>query len=469
MAEQEGKNIMGKSLSDQNFQHQLQARFAVIRVLRATVILGSAGAQELQKLYKQIVFPSIQRRDQKPRMRTSLCLFAFLACFAAQSFCAFVADPCANCVHNSRCDASNTCVCETGFDGDGNFLCYQKQDYHVCKIMSDPTMETFAGEKLLLETFGSARFAELTTGRRTGAGENGVCRFSSTAFTERIRGKIFTKGVTFELLQEDMLGQEVYLEVAVKAEVVEGRYRYAIKSRQSKGVELEHQAYISPDPSSGDEQMITIPRDNCDIVFRLFQGQVLSVNLACCGIRLGVRPFHPVYKESIPGLWIMVKKIFHPRFPFWQPGQQPLCLSPDSSVYNIQDVKDQTGLSDTRSAMSFQALTNPGRHFDTTPDDQRHLADVLKDCTPERLQLFYDESGFILDSPLFINCISGHSLGQDSIVGFLLHAARYYCYGWRWACRCAKQMVLDRCDRVLSDPARFPRVAAFMRQTCDAL
>ena len=177
----------------------------------------------------------------------------------------------------------------------------------------------------------------------------------------------------------------------------------------------------------------------------------------------------PTSLLRLPGMWIMVKKIFHPRFPFWEPGQQPLCLNADPTMYNVKDVVEETGLSDTRSAMSFHALTNPGRHFDTTPDDQRHLAEVLKNCPADKLQNFYDQSGFVLDSPLFINCISGHSQGQDSIVGLLLHTARYYCNGYRWACRCAKQMVLDRCERVLSDPARFPRVAAFMRETCEGM
>lgn len=395
-------------------------------------------------------------------------ILSLAACVATVSSSPFVFGACGNCVHNSKCE-NDQCACEDGFSGDGNFLCYKPEDVHVCKIMSDPTMETFAGEKLLLETFGSLNFAELSTGRRTGSTESGVCRLSSTAWTERILGKIFTKGVTFELIQEDLMGQEVYLEVSIKAEVEEGQYRYDVKTRQSRDSELEHQTYISPEEGPRNLQTITIPRDNCDIVFRLFQGNVLSVNLECCGIRIGLRPFHPVYKESIPGLWVMVKKIFHPRFPFWEPGQQPLCLNADPTIYNIKDVIDETGLSDTRSAMSYQALTNPGRHFDTTPDDQRHLAEVLKDCPADRLQMFYDESGFVLDSPLFINCISGHSQGQDNIVGLLLHTARYYCYGWRWACRCAKQMVLDRCDRVLSNPARFPRVAAFMRQTCEAL
>ncbi|GFR58088.1 hypothetical protein ElyMa_003473000, partial [Elysia marginata] len=126
-------------------------------------------------------------------------------------------------------------------------------------MMSDPTMQTFAGENLLLETFGSLNFAQLSTGRRTGSTESGVCRFSSTAWTERILGKIFTKGFTFELTQEDLMGQEVYLEISVRAEVVEGQYRYAVKSRQSKDAELEHQAYISPEVSPRNQQTITIP------------------------------------------------------------------------------------------------------------------------------------------------------------------------------------------------------------------
>ncbi|XP_059174690.1 uncharacterized protein LOC131954888 [Physella acuta] len=346
---------------------------------------------------------------------------------------------CNSCAANTHC-VNNKCLCLAGHLGNPYFHCYHNNNAY-CSITYDPVVRTFGGERLSVNGLLSSYVAEVRTNRV--ALWSGHCNLALWAMTERVKGKSYINEVQLRLTQTDALKNQHFYELRILTSALNGKFSWSVEYRLQDRGSFVHLHTFKNELLSIRFKIILI--NSCTIKFTLMDSHILKVEIICCGILFGIRPFNPAEPKVIPGIFLEVTKTHQPTFDRWSNTQQPLCL--DTDGYAARNISMETGITNQKKAMTLLGLMNGGPlDFFGAAKNLLQLTTSLKRCSFSILnKLSVSIWWSIFNHPPLKSCVCGSRSGWDGYVDFLLLVLDWCCHGVSSSCRSAQNVLKERC------------------------
>lgn len=382
-------------------------------------------------------------------MATANFLAVCIWVFAAQLIPGAVATcnvtcECDKCAFNTIC-VNGSCKCKENFTGNPYFHCHAINNL-FCSISSDPKVRPFTGPSYDANIMGSTRMAELRTTRTD---NNQFCELTLFAFTERELGKLYVKDAEYQIKVPNPLAPSRNSSLVVRLT--------AMKRNNATTWTLRNnfRGYV-PDLINGN---FSVTIFNCRIQYFLCPSRLLAINITCCGIFIGFRPFMTKQVKDMPGIFVEVQSSNNLRFN-WQATNEPLCFG--AGPFNISNVMAATGISDPTKAGTYLALTNGLPTSGGQPENQQQTAVDLKFCNRTRRELVLNNEWFAFSDAKLIKCVSV-SEGLNDLFLFIRWILNWRCINSVQRCNNAKDQITANCD---SRVKTHPLVASFLSRNC---
>ncbi|CAL1544299.1 unnamed protein product [Lymnaea stagnalis] len=354
---------------------------------------------------------------------------------------------CNNCGFNTVC-VNGSCQCKANYTGNPYFHCYDVDNLY-CSISSDPRVRPFNGPSYNANIMGSTRMASLRTTR---SDANQSCELTLFTYTERVEGKLYVKDAQYQIKVPSPSNPTRNSSLVVQITAVKRNNvtTWTIKNNL--------QGFI-PQIITGN---FTVTVFNCRIQYYLCPSRLLAINISCCGIFIGFRPFMTKDTKDMPGIFVEVESANKPLFDTWEPTNEPLCLG--SEFFDILRVMNVTGISDPTKAGTYLALTNGLPASGGEPENQPQTSADLKFCNAARRLLVLDYEWFALSDAKLINCVSVNE-GLDDLFLFIRWILNWRCTNSVLRCNDAKNQILTNCGpNVINQPA----VSDFLNRNCSS-
>ncbi|KAH9496639.1 hypothetical protein Btru_009911 [Bulinus truncatus] len=320
------------------------------------------------------------------------------------------ASECDRCSVNAEC-VKNTCQCRYGYIGNPLFACHPGNS-SFCSIISDPRVDMFDKGHYSGEMIADVLAADVTSVRG-----KGKCRLTVWTFLNRNEGKMFVSEIQFKLLYTVNYAV-AKTTIKIIASVEYGAYVFRVYS--SEGYGFVYKFTVSSDDTAYPR---SISVQQCKINFLSTCSGLLTVDINCCGVQLGLRPHSPESPSVIPGFFIDIDGTFHPEFP-QSYSTAPLCLY-DNQV-NLTRI---TGFKDDVDSLVYLALTNSQMQppFSNMPPKLPVLRSTLRKCCRAEKRRFIRFFQDVLSDPPLVRAVSHGIPGLSELVKFLSLVLNYLC------------------------------------------
>ncbi|GFR71079.1 hypothetical protein ElyMa_005669500 [Elysia marginata] len=398
-------------------------------------------------------------------MKELVLLLMFVACglTSGQNLPTF--HRCNWCGVNAVCQANSFCRCPPGWLGNPYFLCYLSSVYDVCQICDDPVLTTQNNDNVAVSYFNGTFLVDQAERLR-----NRFCRVRVFESRERVKGKSVPRCIRVRIDLKTANGRPICsfaFKVFATADM-NGNIQWRVETGQANpagdNVVIQRNPWGTLD--NNNRRRRTLRLCNCPVLFQVTRGNILNIRITCCRHMIGIRPFVKKLDWLKTGVFIKSPRR-NPQSlpPGTLPRTLPLCLKPGVSV---SSVTERLGLISRRHAMSFLALTNLPDNLASESSARTAMTEALFRCTPEELQNLFEDTDFIINSAPFIREISGDIAGYETMMQMVRYAAEWFCDGNADSCRAILSAIEDDASGLVNNPAKYPKVAAFVARNCTA-
>ncbi|RUS69289.1 hypothetical protein EGW08_022948 [Elysia chlorotica] len=365
------------------------------------------------------------------------------------------------CGIGARCINNRFCRCLPSYIGDAYFLCWRPEQHDVCQVIDDPVLTTENNEAVSLAYLDKAYLVDKLV-RGNG---NRKCRIRITETRQRKKGKSLPNSIRVRLdLMKLNRNPICSLEFKLIAEAnALGDLKWKIESVVTlpggEGVTMQRKPWrVMEDIEKKEHVLFSC---NCPVYFKVTKGKILQVRIPCCGHFLGFRPQVRKLGWLKAGFFLRSRKespMTLPPGPL--PETFPLCLRPG---YSVSDVASRLGLTNTRHAMSYLALTNlPDEDLDGSAV-RTAMVNALRTCPAPKLRTLMYAADFLYSNAPFIREASGSTPGYGNIMDLLKKAADWFCDSNVSSC----QSILDTINTVARGiVSNRPSLDAFVTNNC---
>ncbi|KAH9496638.1 hypothetical protein Btru_009910 [Bulinus truncatus] len=349
-------------------------------------------------------------------------------------------EQCQRCGCNTDC-VNDVCFCKEGYTGNPYFMCYSTND-SFCSIRNDPQVDIFSTQHFSEKLLGDVLAADVVTDRA--AEGEGKCRTKVWTFLNRIEGKLYVTEFQVELVQETSNGTQHtfaakvvgYVKEEPSANGIDSVYIFDVYYLREDTFEFWFQA-------RSDTPLLLrrfVGSQFCEFDFIRVRPNMFKIDVSCCGIIIGLRPFNPNPPVIMPGFFINVDGESNPTFPVY-PQAPPLCLY-DQTV----SVSAITGFPHVVDSLVYLALINSNvtPPFKETPSNLAALRSTLQACsTPDRLK-FIQLFQTVLAKGRLVKAVCGDVPGLYELVNLLNQLLLDICGVDVEGCSRARDIIVDR-------------------------
>ncbi|RUS69287.1 hypothetical protein EGW08_022946 [Elysia chlorotica] len=367
---------------------------------------------------------------------------------------------CSWCVENAVCVKGTFCSCPPPFIGNGYFLCWRPDQWDVCQVCDDPVITTENNENVAVSYLDETLLVDKTILASR-------CRIRVTEWRRRVRGKSFPWCIFVRLDLSDSYGKP-------KFSVVFKVFYFADSFCNIRYV-IHKGSIIFGEPNTNlrmsmwrvitdkDKLVYVLYERGCQISFQIVLGRILLIKMPCCEHTIGIRPIVTKYIWLKGGFFLLAPKTPPQILPLPLPTFLPLCLRPG---WTVNSVARALGLTNTRHAMSFVAMTNG---IVDNVNGKNAMATALAKCSAPQLKTLLNDVDFIYSSAPFIREISGSHSGYGVILQLMRKAAKWFCEGDYDSCQFILSAIGTRASGLVRNPVKYPSLTAFVAKNCTAL
>ncbi|CAL1544302.1 unnamed protein product [Lymnaea stagnalis] len=356
-----------------------------------------------------------------------------------------VVSPCTECVANTNC-VNEGCVCQGNYTGNPYFHCHLVSNL-FCSLTNDPILTTFSQAQLPVYVLGATKFVQVTT---TPSDTGQFCDFALFALMERLGEQLYVQSFEFNMKVPNIMFPSFNVTFMLRLE----------SSREQNG-SITWRYFTVDQGTTTLVDGVTLLFGSCSIQLQPQASLFVFVDIGCCGITVGLRPYTGRNSSYTPGLFVEINSTNQPTFGSWQASLEPLCL--DQGTFTIADVQNATGLSDPIKAMTYLAQTNMiDWSYLSVLYDEKDFTESLRDCPGSRRGRLLDEAWFAFTSAPFRHCISDVETDMANVFTFITLEVHYVCNDLVQACFVAKQDIESHCNLTM-----FQFLQDFVDQPCD--